>query len=710
MNHSLAELVRPHIGGVGHLLTSTSPVSSLPHGMMKLAPITTPGMPDRYLADHIYGFPVGHGWLMPACAAEAGQAAELRSLYDHELETARPHRYEALLEDEGIAVQLAVTAQAAIYRFVYPPGSSRVLSLGAPDGIAAEAAATEEAAVGGKLGGAPLFAALRFSERPLSVEPWSGAGKRGLLLRFGPAADGVLEVRVGLSQIDAEQARRNREREVAALTLEQAAAAAEAAWNDALGRISVRGGTAAQQSAYYTALYRSLLNMSDVTEEGRYYSGCDDAVHELPDDAFYIRDQMWDAYRCHHPLQLLLDPQRKEAMIRSYLRMYQQCGWLPQFPYPQGDLPIMTGNHAAAMIWDAYAKGLRGFDAELAYEAMRKNAMEVTMLPWVHGPLTELDRVYLEQGFFPALRPGEAETVPEVDGFERRQAVAVTLEHAYDDWCVAQMAQALGKEEDYRHFLERGQNYRHLYRPDIGFMAPRAADGSWIEPFDPKFGGGLGGRDYFSECNAWIYSFHVQHDIEGLIGLMGGPEAFEQRLDQLFQEPYDGAKYRFLGLFPDSTGLIGQYCQGNEPAFHIPYLYNYTRSPWKTQRRLRQIMDLWYHDHPLGLCGDEDNGALSSWYAFSAIGLYPICPGKPFYEIGSPLFEEIDIALPGGGTFRIAARGASARRKYIQSAMLNGEPLHVPRIAHDALAAGGELVLEMGERPNRAWGLGAPPS
>jgi len=198
--------------------------------------------------------------------------------------------------------------------------------------------------------------------------------------------------------------------------------------------------------------------------------------------------------------------------------------------------------------------------------------------------------------------------------------------------------------------------------------------------------------------------------VEGLIELMGGVRKFEERLDALFTEQYDGAKYRFLGQFPDATGLIGQYCQGNEPAFHIPYLYNYTLSPWKTQRRVRQIMKLWYQATPLGICGDEDNGAMSSWYVFSAIGLYPICPGKPFYEIGSPLFERTDIRLADGNTFTVIAEGVSGKNKYVQEAFLNGMPLHQPRIRHADLASGGTLLLRMGDRPNKRWGVDVCPS
>jgi predicted alpha-1,2-mannosidase len=401
---------------------------------------------------------------------------------------------------------------------------------------------------------------------------------------------------------------------------------------------------------------------------------------------------------------LILDPQRQVDMIRSYIRIYEQSGWLPNFPSLAVDRACMTGNYVAALIADTYRKGYRDFDVEKAYAGMKKNALQATMLPWRRGPLTSLDRFYQEQGFYPALARGEKETVAEVHPFERRQAVSLTLDAAYTDWCVAQMAQALGKDDDYTRFKERARNYAKLFDSRIGMMAPRSSDGRWVEGFDPILGGGSGGRDFFSECNSWIYTWRVQHDIPGLMALMGGRGQFAARLDRLFSEQVV-YKYVFLAQFPDMTGLIGRYAHGNEPSFHIPYLYNYCGQPWKTQLRVRQIMDVWYGDGPLGICGDEDNGELSSWYVLSAMGFYTVCPGKPVYDLGSPLFDEVQIALAGGKQFTIRAVNVSAQNKYIQSAELNGRPLERPWFTHDDLAAGGTLELQMGPRANLRWGL-----
>ena len=372
----------------------------------------------------------------------------------------------------------------------------------------------------------------------------------------------------------------------------------------------------------------------------------------------------------------------------------------------------MIGHHAAEFILDLYAKGYRDFDVEKAYEGLRKNETQATMIPWQRGPLTRLDHVYFDSGFFPALARGEAETVPEVTG-ERRQAVSVTLETAYDDWSVAQLAQALGKSSDAAYFNGLAGNYKNVFNPTINFMAPKSADGKWVADFDPKLGGGQGGRDYFTEVNSWLYTFNVQYDVAGLIGLMGGNDAFNAKLDQLFVEQYGTSRYSFLAQFPDATGLVGLYAQGNEPSFHIPYLYDFSGQPWKTQRRVRQLMDIWYGDGPLGIPGDDDGGETSSWYVLSALGFYPVCPGSPVYEIGSPLFARSVIRVGSGQTFTIFANHVSAQNKYIESAVLNGKPWNKPWFAHADIANGGTLVLEMGATPNKQWGSAAgdaPPS
>nr|WP_291957565.1 GH92 family glycosyl hydrolase [Mahella sp.] len=699
------DYVNPYIGAIGHLLTATAPTVMLPHSMAQVSPVFTPGVTDRYLADRIFGFPAGAVTIMPFSGGrESGQVA---SSFDHDFETATPYYYSVLLEDYGIITEYSVTAHAIYYRFTFPRSSnSRILVKGLKSGDL-EVTNSKIIRGHGELKGVKHYVYMEFSRTftNKSTHPNSDGEGTDLIVDYETEDKECIEVKIGLSYIDVDQAYQNLMHEIQDWNFEHVKNSAKEVWNKALSSIEVKGGTQKQLAIFYTSLYRAMTRMVNVTEYGRYCSNYDKKVHDSEGHDFYVNDGLWDTYRCMHPLQLIIDSKRQMDMIRSYLHIYDNTGYLPTFPDLDEDHHAMIGNHGAAFITDTYIKGYDDFDVEKAYEAMRKNALECTKLPWGKGPLTELDKIYMEKGFFPALRKGEQETVKEVHPFERRQAVSVTLEHSYDDWCIAQMARILGKEQDYEYFSKSSRNYRNLYDERIGFMAPKDADGRWVEDFDPKFGGGLGGRDYTTECNSWVYTFHVQHDVEGLIGLMGGKERFSERLDSLFNEQYNGSKYWFLAQFPDSTGLIGQYPQGNEPSFHIPYLYNYAGQPWKTQRIVRQIMDVWYGDGPLGICGDEDGGAMSSWYVFSAIGFYPVCPGKPVYDIGSPIFEEIKIRVDGDKIFTIKAMNASNKNKYVQSAELNGQPLNTPCFEHKDIVAGSTLVLYMGERPNKTWGV-----
>jgi predicted alpha-1,2-mannosidase len=720
--------VNPNIGTIGHLLTATIPFVQYPHGMARVAPVTTPGVQDRYLADRIFGFPVGPATLMAYTGATAYEPAASASGYDHDFETATPYWYKVRLDDSDTTAEVTTGQRTIYYRFTFPATPHAHLGLYLKNGefqVAGPDAISGRGNTGPAEGtdGVNYYFYAQFSTPLGSYQSWSGSNVSreskqsgdaiGLATDFGSAAGKAIEVRVGISYISAEQAKKNLADEIPDWSFDRVKQKARAVWNDALGKIAIQGGTERQRTIFYTALYRTLCRMTDITEDGRYYSGFDHQVHPADGHDFYVDDGLWDTYRSAHPLSLLIEASRQMDMVRSYIRMYEQSGWLPSFPSIGGERAVMIGHHSTAFIADAYMKGYRDFDVEKAYEGMRKNALESTMLPWRRGPLTELDRIYQEKGFFPSLAKGEAESVSEVHPFERRQAVSVTLENAYDDWCLAQVARALGKRDDYELLMKRSRNYANVFDSRIGFMAPKSADGEWVEGFDPKRGGGQGGRAWFAECDSWVYTWHVQHAPAGLIGLMGGASKFAAKLDQLFEEQYGTSKFTFLGQFPDMTGLIGLYPQGNEPAFHIPYLYDYCGQPWKTARRVREIMDVWYGDGPLGICGDEDGGAMSSWFVLSAMGFYPVCPGQPDYEIGSPLFSETRIALDGGKVFTIKAEKVSAQNKYIQSATLNGKPWNKPWFTHTDLAAGGTLVLVMGPRPNVAWGSAAeaaPPS
>jgi predicted alpha-1,2-mannosidase len=729
----VVDYVSPNIGGIGILLTSTIPYVQYPHGAARLYPITTPGIGDRYLADKIYGFPAGPAMLMASVGSTDTHPSSYASDFDHDFEKATPYYYEADLQTSGIKAELTATKQAAYYRFTFPASdhSHLVLSMGdnAEISVVGPQAVEGSQAAGGTVstlashtGETRQYFYAEFSRPMGSWQTWrdgqlahaaqQSGSEIGFVTDSRTTAGEAVEVRVGISYISTEQARRNLQREIPDWNFDHVRADTRGVWNHTLGAIQTDGGTEQQRVIFYTALYRSLCRMTDITEDGKYFSGYDHKVHDAEGQDFYVDDGLWDTFRSEHPLQILLDAHQQEDEVRSYIRMYQQSGWMPSFPSAAGEQAVMIGHHAAVFIADLYEKGYRDFDVQQAYAGIRKNAAETTLLPWSRAPLTSLDHVYFDKGFFPALAVGEKETVPEVTP-ERRQAVSVTIENSYDDWSVAQLARALGKQEDADYFTKLAHNYQNLFNPAIDFMAPKSADGQWVEPFDPKLGGGQGGRAYFTEVNSWLYTFGVQHDVAGLIHLFGSRDAFNAKLDRLFVEPYGTSKWHYLDQFPDSTGLVGLYAQGNEPSFHIAYLYDFSGQPWKTQRRVRQMMDLWYGDGPMGIPGDDDGGETSSWYVLSAMGFYPVCPGSPVYEIGSPIFAKTTIRMGNGKDFTIVADHVSARNKYIQSATLNGQLLDKPWFRHADIANGGTLTLEMGDAPNTSWGSAlqdAPPS
>ena len=686
----ISDWVDPYIGSIGHLLTATQPLVHLPHSMAQIRPVLDETIRDHYLAPVIHGFPMNRSSIMP----DTGEEPCFASSYDHDFEDVRCYRGDVFLEDSGVQAGYTVTERCAIYRFAFPEGKKAWLRAS----LRGEGKLTFE---NGFIKGEETVMEVPCSFAAImSIAPSSCIRKENAIILSFPAGS-MVEVKVGFSYIDANQAEDNLRREAIDLTFDEAAHRAQAIWDETLGRIEVKGGTDREKRIFYTSLYRVHQRMIDISEYGRYYSGFDKQVHEDERD-FYVNDGIWDTYRGAHPLQLILEPERQMDIIHSYLRMYRQCGHMPTFPHLMGSRAVMIGKHSTAMIVDAFMKGYRDFDKELAWEAMVDNEENVTKLPWAAGPTNEYDDCYFQNGFFPALPDGEKEWLSQAHPFERRQCVTVTLETCYDEWCLSQFGKALGKTEADK-YARRALNYRNVFNKETGFMSPRLANGEWVPDFDPKLSGGQGGRAYFAECNSWTYTLHVQHDIDGLADLMGGKKGLEMYLDKMFTEQYGTSKYVFLGQFPDSTGLIGQFCMGNEPSFHIPYLYNHTGQPWKTQRKLREIMKIWFDDTPLGICGDEDGGAMCAWYVFSAMGFYPVCPGKPSYDIGSPLFDEVLIHLPEGKTFTIRAENNSPKDKYIQSAEMNDKPYDSPYLRHEDILSGATLTLHMGKRPNREW-------
>ncbi len=713
--------VDPNIGGVAPLLTTKTPTVHRPHSMVRVFPVTKPGLNDRYLSDKIYGLAVnmpayrmGHVTeLMPTSGRLIINKNEYASRYDHDLEEVHPWYHKVWLEDYNIDADWTTTERSVIYRFNYNDNDSCNIIF--RTGRKASLKITGNNVIQGweEFENTRQFFYAEFS-RPFDrsgsfeankVKEGTEISGNGVGIYVGfPADTKPVEVRIGISYIDETQAAANLHTETGEKSFESVKNESHRIWADELGKIKVNGGTDREKRIFYTSLYRCMERMVNISEDGRYFSGYDGKIHDDGGRPFFVDDWLWDTYRSLHPLMLILNSAQQADMVESYIRMYDQSGWMPGFPQFYGDFPAMIGFHTASLVWDTYQKGATNFDVEKAYEGLRKNATQATMLPWRTGPMCSLDSFYLKNGWYPALPEDSAESVPMVHGFEKRQAVALTLEHSFDDWCLAQLAKALGKEADAEYFMKRSKNYRNVFNPATGFMAPKMADGRWIEPFDPQLSGGIGSRSYFAENNAWTWNFSVQHDIPDLINLLGGKDAFVKRVDALFNEPTRIAKWQFMGQFPDATGLNGMFVTGNEPSFHIPYLYNYVGEPWRTQRRIREIMDMWFDDRPLGIPGDEDGGGLCSWYVFSAMGFYPVTPGSGEYAIGTPFFSSVKIQLPDGKTFSIDADDCSKRNKYIRSAELNGKELTRPFISHADIMAGGRLHLVMVDRPDKSWG------
>ncbi|MGQ8338237.1 GH92 family glycosyl hydrolase [Sunxiuqinia sp. A32] len=713
--------VDPNIGSVSTLLTTKNPTVHRPHSMVRVFPVTEPGLNDRYLSDKIYGFAIN----MPAY--RMGKVSEIMpvhgevyadrklnaAVYDHDLEEVHPWYHQVILEEPEILAAWTTTEQAVLYRFEFSTPDSNSIVLRTKNNAKIE---INQNTIAGweEFQGSKQFFHGEFDQ---SVQG-TGIIKNGVINPNETSVNGnsvaayvefeklaaPVELRFGISFISEEQAKENLISQAANKSFDEIKDISCQIWKDNIGQIEVKGGTERQKRIFYTSLYRTKVRMVDISEDGRYYSGYDKELHQSANRPFFVDDWLWDTFRSSHPLGMILDPEREGDMVQSYTSMYEQDGWMPGFPQFYGDFPAMIGFHSAALVWDTYQKGEREFNVGKAYEGLKKNAMKATMLPWRVGPMCVLDTFYLENGWYPALAENEPEPVAMVHGFEKRQAVALTLEHSYDDWCLAQLAKALNKTEDYNYFMGRSQNYRNVFNAETGFMSPRKANGEWVADFDPQLSGGIGSRMYFAENNAWPWSFNVMHDIYGLIDLMGGNKAFVERLDRLFNQPTNISKWQFMGQFPDATGLNGMFPAGNEPSFHIPYLYNYAGQPWKTQRRIREIMDMWFDDAPLGLPGDEDGGALCAWYVFSGMGFYPVTPGTGLYAIGSPFFEEVKIHLPADKTFVVKANKCTKANKYIQSARLNGQSINRPWIKHTEIMNGGVLELEMGNRPNKNWG------
>ena len=623
-----------------------------------------------------------------------------QSAFSHDQESARPGYYQVMLQNYGIQAELTATNRVGIHRYTYPEGSDShvILDLdhSANKGswgrriINSQIRIVDPQTIEGYriiTGWAKLrkiYFQIKFSKPMVSSYLTDGGRKHenttvinGTNLRaaftFANKDRHPLVAKVALSPVSIDNARQNMQKEAAGWDFDQFVTQADALWEKELSPIQIKG-TPLQKEIFYTALYHTMIQPNTMSDVNGEYMAADYSSRKVgANEVHYSTFSLWDTYRAAHPLYTLLQPTRSVDFIKSMIRQYDYYGYLPIWQLWGQDNYCMIGNHSIPVITDAILKGIPGIDADKAYEAVRNSS--TTSHP--NSPF----EVWEKYGYMP-------ENI-------QTQSVSITLEQAYDDWCVAQLAKKLGKEEDYEHFMKRSEYYRNLYHPSSGFFRAKNADGKWLEPFDPYQYGANGGNP-FTEGNAWQYSWLVQHDVEGLIALHGGAEAFITKLDSLFTLD---ARLEGENASPDISGFIGQYAHGNEPSHHIAYLYNYVGQPHKTQLYVNKILTGLYHNTPDGLCGNEDCGQMSAWYVFSAMGFYPVNPVEGKYQLGAPLFDKITLSTGPEKKFVITANKESDGHIYVQEVYLNEKKLDRTWITHEEIMNGGELKFVLSTRP-----------
>lgn len=740
-----AASVDPRIGtaGNGH----TFPGATVPFGMIQLSPDTA--MPDfkhaykwaagyQYGDSSIMGFShthfsgsghsdLGDVLVMPIAGTvklDPGDPSRpdsgYRSRFSHDSEVVQAGYYAVTLSDYGIRAELTAGRRVGWHRYTFPAGKPAHVLLDLrpsiydyagkvlwaslrvhPDGTVTGCRITR-----GWAPGRELCFAIRFSqpmtsreldnrETDVSYKGFKGPGNQPQDhdAQNGRALVGVfdfgelkkpLEVKVAISPVSEANAIANLDQDGRGWDFDTRRAEARKAWDKALAVVDI-DAPAATKTLFYTALYHAMLSPTLSMDVNGDYRGPDHAVHRAKGFEFYSTWSLWDVYRAQQPLMVLLNPRRSTDFIRSLIaaREVSPFGILPIWAYQGLETWCMIGYHAVPVIADAYIKGVRGFDVDAAMKAMVASA---TYAPY--GDLGD----YMKLGYVPIDKEPEG--------------ASKTLEYAYDDWSLAQMARAMGKKDLATTFNRRAANWRHAWDPKTGFMRARLSDGSFREPFNPEAAGY--GSDY-TEGNAWQYSWYVPQDIAGLITAMGGDAKFIDKLDQLFNAKVDPSHFKNV---EDITGLIGWYAHGNEPSHHIAYLYDYAGAPWKTQQRLKQIMDTQYAARPDGMAGNDDLGQMSAWYVFTALGFYPVTPASDEYAIGRPFLARAALHLGDGHTFTVTASPLDNAHPYVGSVSLNGKPLKRTYLHHAEIVAGGELHFTMQAKPNRDWakGNGARPA
>lgn len=724
---SVADDVNPLVGTDSEFNFSTGntyPAIALPWGMNFWTPMTNKmgnGWAYQYGARQIRGFKQTHQpspWindygafaLMPMVGNLKADQDGRASWFSHKSEQVHPYYYQVYLADPDVTAEIAPTERAAQFRFTYPASEKSYLILdGFEKGSYVKILPEQRTIIGycrNNSGGVPenfhnYFVAvfdhdfaqtLTWKEGKLQEDSQEAEGKHVMaVVRFKTAKAEQVYVRVASSFISPEQAKLNLTRELGSDSFDQTCAKAKGIWEKELGRIQVEGGTLKQTRTFYTALYRVLLfprafyELNENNEIVHYspYNGTVQPGYLFTDNGF------WDTFRAVFPFFTMMYPTQDAHIMEGLVNTYKESGWLPEWASP-GHRNCMVGSNSAVLISDAYLKGIRGFDMNTLYEAMLKNSENA-------GPLDSVGRLgakqYNQLGYVPC-------------DVKINESAARSLEYCMADFCIWQVAQKLGRPaEEIERFHQRAQNYQKLFDKSTNFMRGRNQDGSWHSPFVPEKWGG----DFTEGC-AWHYTWSVFHDVQGLIDLMGGRQAFVDKLDAVFSTPpvYDCSYYGFPihEIVEMCVMNMGQYAHGNQPIQHMIYLYNYAGQPWKAQKWLREVMNRMYTDQPDGLCGDEDNGQTSAWYVFSALGFYPVCSGSGQYVIGAPLFTKATLSLENGKQFVIKAPANSEDNLYIQSARLGRKPFNRTWIGHDEIQNGGTLTFTMGPDPQKKWGSG----
>ena len=699
--------VDPFIGTGGH--GHTYPGATAPFGLVQLSPDTRIDMMDwdgcsgyHYSDSLIYGFSHTHLsgtgvadycdiLFMPYTGGAEIEPAKYASPFKKSKEKAEAGYYSVFLEKDRIKAELTATEHVGVHRYTFPQNRVRghlLVDLRHRDEVVdsymkrvsdreiegyrvSKAWAKEQHVYFVARFSKPVFnyKILDMNADPREANP-SVRGKAIVgLLDFNEDGE-PLVVTVGISGVSVEGARKNLETECNHFDFDKTKAETQAKWERELSKIEVDGGSDAQKTVFYTALYHTMVVPNIWNDVDGQYRGRDNNIHQAKGHDVYTVFSLWDTYRACNPLYTILEPKRTNDFVQTFLRQYEQGGLLPVWELSANETDCMIGNHAIPVIADAYAKGIRDYDAGEALEAMMKSAgSDRYGLKW-----------YRKLGYIPSDKESES--------------VSKTLEYAFDDQSIARMAGNLGKMEVFEEFSRRAQSYKNLFDPSTGFFRAKS-NASWCKPFDPyevNFN--------FTEANAWQYRFAVPHDLPGLEKLLGGVNAFADQLDSLFS-----AHAKTTGRNQaDITGLIGQYVHGNEPSHHMAYLYNFVGQPWKTQQRIRQIMDEMYSDKPDGLSGNEDCGQMSAWLVFSAMGFYPVVPGEASYWLGTPWFEEITLHLDNGNTFSIHAPGVSTKNFYVKRVQYGDAEWPRYLITHEMLLGGGSLTFEMNTQPAGAYG------